>query len=332
MADVKQRTWTQYSALSILAQFKDVKLQRNDVKSAIRRHLLQFRGKKAENSVNQPNKCIDKVCERACKLLLSQRFDIWDTASILKENEYPFQFKPEWLSHVSILLPNDDEVIEILPYLLACYLENANTNRLDPFAGEKSSGWMDIFQEYSDEQQNELGAGNRSRSIIKLADNFTDFPKVKFSVLNDEPAYEIIDIVKNRSKARIHVWEEHVPIYIPRRDLNSTTWRKVLAQSKEYAKAWERYRRFAAFCEACESIKSVNITASMAHFAGSWDFDPEIYAYRLPPKAISEDMMREEILRLMKQESDPCVYLCAFEAKYRYACCKAKKLPYDGIL
>lgn len=54
MADMKQRTWTQYSALSILVQFKDIKLQRSDIKSAIKMHLLKFRGKKAENSVNQP--------------------------------------------------------------------------------------------------------------------------------------------------------------------------------------------------------------------------------------------------------------------------------------
>lgn len=250
----------------------------------------------------------------------------------MRGKEYPFEFKAEWLKHVNILLPNDDKVIEILPYLLACYMENASTNRLDPFAGEKSSGWMDILQEYSNEQQNELGAGNRSRSIIKLADNFTDFPRTDFSVLSDEPTYENIDIVTSRLKVRIHTWETHTSVHIPIRDIDSTTWRKVSAQSKKCAKAWERYRCFAAFCEACEKIKKVNITASMAHFASSWSFDPEIYAYRLPPTAIKKDEMREEILRLMKKGPDSDIYLSASETKYLYACCEAKKLPYNGLL
>lgn len=319
----------QYTVYSLLAQFKNIKWPQDHVKSKIHDHLLKFRGKNTENPDEVSSEDIRKICKQASELLSPVPNSEWDYSRNFPKHgeaeDFPYEFQPKWFHNIGILLPYEPEVIEILPYLLTCYSQNARDNRIDPFTGKPGSAWMDIFKKYSDEKQNQLGAGNRSKSISQLIHYFTDFPKAEFSALFDAPTYEEIAIIDDPKQIS----------YLPIRDMDSAAWKKAHAKAKKCAEAWERYCRFAAFCEACENEKMVNLTLSMAYFANAWDFGKcEEDSWPSPPSCeeISKDIQRELILNLMKRDVDPLIYFSAAEAKYIYSCCEKKRLPYNGLL
>lgn len=214
----------QHTEYSLLVQFKDTKLSRDLVKSKIRDHLLQFRGKNATNPDELSSELINHICKYASRLF-SLNFSAKDGFHRFAEAEnihIPSEFQPKWLNNVGILLPNVPEIIEILPYLLTCYAQNASKNRIDPFTGKGGSGYMDIFQQYDDGQQNELGVGNRSRSITQLAHYFTDLTEIEFSVLERDPMRKPTSISGNSQEL----------FFDSVHDMDSAEWKKSVPSQK----------------------------------------------------------------------------------------------------
>ena len=121
---------------------------RKDAKKRIKNHLKSF--SKGQKSYEGLDVSIQTICECGSHLLLDTP-PIWGYTrlneartdeertllqhQISKTNKIDKNriFQKRWLTNIPRLLPSDNEVMRILPYLITCYTITASENRLDPF-------------------------------------------------------------------------------------------------------------------------------------------------------------------------------------------------------
>lgn len=280
------------SITALLFQFQKIppdflEDKRNNARNKIDAHLRKFGGKGAQKKYSDESETIKKVCASALSelekittfQLLADTSKGDKTKSILEEifkeqktahnghNHYniqvnsPLGFNPDWLINVGRLLPECTEIMEILPYLLTCYLITAPQNRLDPFREvkeneyEKFGGWSAIFQDRIKNAESVVyeaqigGSSSRKRAIDSIVNHFVLPPNYKCNAF---------------------LWRKGQPLcrfshqkYIPLRREQA---------EKCYLQCWEQYCRFACFCTACKKEHpKVNILLSVALFSSLWD-------------------------------------------------------------
>lgn len=336
---------------SILLQFSDVTKDCRDCKSnarhLIHRNLLKYRKFPKENA-----DIYTQICDKACYLLNplegSGNESPLDVDMHLEDldgskSDIPYQFQSKWLQNIDILLPPDKQIMSILPYLLTCYTANASRRHLDPFGGEITKAWQEIFPEYADDitkEQLAVGEGNRSRYIDDISSDFVILKGYSYKDLLENGQDDLdewvdyetdSDIPENLLEANlddstelfeVNSDEENskVSVLLPKARGNSK--KSARAAGKRCMKSWELYRRFAAFCEACNDESAVNITLSMALFADIWfnslhkksphkekednTFLSSVFTEltQYSWEDVSQDCLRNQILRLLKKGTD----------------------------
>lgn len=263
--------------------------KRNNVRNKIDAHLRLFGGKSAQKKYNDESETIKKVCTSVIPEL--EKFTTYqlladmrrgnETKNILREIlmeqkvghkshkhhdiqiKSPLEFSQNWLINVGRLLPECTEVIEILPFLLTCYLITALQNKLDPFREVKENeykkygGWSAIFQDRIENAESVVseaqidGSSSRKRAIDSIVNHF---------VLPSNCKCNAFLWTKGQPLCR---FSHHKYIYIPLRREQA---------ERCYLQCWEQYRWFACFCKACKKEHvNVNILLSAALFSSLWD-------------------------------------------------------------
>lgn len=224
------------------------------VRESIKNHLTAFSKKQKAYKDFDPS--IQAICEYGSRLLLeTPPIRGYDTRQEDKINKIDRSriFQNRWLTNIPRLLPHEDSVMQILPYLITCYTITASENRLDPFDGDISgagSGWCNIFVELMDSNRSWNldipDSSSRAKSIDSLCNRF---------------------LTIDRRKNTPH-----------KKDTTDTNDGDVRHKCASF---WEYYRRFAAFCLACRDKYEVNITLSTALF---WDIQKrDMFGESYPP-------------------------------------------------
>lgn len=250
---------------------KQIEGFQDDLRTRIHDHLLEVGKKSSPKYFGYRSAQIANICEEAIPLLKQQSLGY-----IFSSAGKKYKFEQRWLSNVSRLLPEDPQVIQVIPYLLICYLMTISKNQFDPFDGpfsEGSCGWLLVFpNDTKSLQMNyepDSGGSNRSKTIKTICNHFILPPDSKsFSFL-----YAMYP-----EKVQLFL-----PCYVRKRKVakaseNSKTTKesKAVAYSKRKAQfscleCWEYFRQFACFCKACSNISEVNISLSTALFSSIWD-------------------------------------------------------------
>lgn len=261
---------------------------RKDAKKRIENHLKSF--SKGQKSYKDLDVSIQAICEYGSHLLLDTP-PIWGYTrlneartdgertllqhQISKTNRIDQNriFQKRWLTNIPRLLPHDNEVMKILPYLITCYTITASENRLDPFDDAQHTactGWRSIFVELIDKNSpseiNLPDPSSRAKSIRSLCNRFLTIHRRKGTSYKKRTAVEAEEMVRHAC-----------------------------------ASFWEHYQRFASFCLACRQKREVNITLSTALF---WDAQKRnLFVETYCPRQVWEDPeMRQYI---------PCQYTMA---------------------
>lgn len=290
-----------FFAHTLLLRFQSISKEvldplKNSARDAIDCHLKKYGSANPLYSYEYTSDNLRCICEQAKEKLIAVEYANKDIPS--------FQWK--WLTNIGRLLPSDDPtVMNILPYLLTCYIIEAPRNKLDPFDSPRQthqSGWCDIFHRSPAEQDNPY------KSIESICNRFV------FPFDNRRPYAPFFCDEKSKIPKSPDKSDEPLSNdddYIPQS--------KIL---RDRAKCWEYYRCFVDFCDACRDIKKVNITLSMALFASIWDFskDPDlpkleksVCRYKgscktnlcaLTVQDVKNDILRDRILALAKDCGD----------------------------
>lgn len=267
----------------------------HNAKVSLKAHIRRYSKKINPLSVDTPDSFVDNICTYAARLLEAGDLNCNTIAASNDKDAYimshpNFCFDGRWLSNVKLMIPRDENVIRILPYLLFCYSLNASNkrNKLDPFEYRKrgksykaeavpSPGWCEIFPEYQPicKGNDPSYSSNLKRSIKNLSGYFVEFPSCLLlnkpsisSLLNSdemqvEPFGFIVGKMKDEENKESSPEEEIV-------NDEKETEKKTEKEREEKEKAekkrkkdyllkivtdWELYRRFAAFCDACNEYQ-----------------------------------------------------------------------------
>lgn len=233
--------------------------KRDSLTKEIREHLLKFGGKSREKTYDDISPLIEQVCKAAIPLI--KNHPPYTLSSPISH----LQFQDIWLTNTCRLLPETEAVMQVLPYLLSCYIISISGNRFDPFDKPNIKnyiGWLLIFQDQTTNQlQKELqnyGGGNRSKTISSVCQHFVLPPNYMCNAflygIGNTKKLLVCNSRHDRQKKKQG-----------KRPLGPTESRK------NRFVCWEYYRQFACFCKACENIENVNITLSLALFSSLWD-------------------------------------------------------------
>ena len=92
------------------------------------------------------NEYVSRVCKAACQLLVpneGEHLEIdRDFKLHIKEKvprKTPYQFQRRWVENIKYLLPCNDVVMNLLPYLLTSYVSQISKNKLDISKGKRNS-------------------------------------------------------------------------------------------------------------------------------------------------------------------------------------------------
>lgn len=244
---------------------------------ALKDHLRSYGRKNSGRSVNSVDQLICDICDTATKLLSSG--DIAQNEPIYIEDIGVFDiessFQSNFMANMGILIPRQEAVMSVLPYILACYAINRSTNKLDPFRRFKegeakrgsncSTGWYDVFYQYQPSDEDVAPSDtNRKRSINHLAGYLTEIPLEKLS-----QKHRFSSLLNFKGMGHV--------------SLQNNVSRKDFQQEgmlcKQSLESWELYQQFSAFCQACyeKTDKCLhlrpNLTLSTALFARLWNWD-----------------------------------------------------------
>lgn len=240
---------------------KWLKENQDDINKSISQHLHEVGKKRSSKYCGYRSEKIDGICKAAIPLLKEQSH-----AYFFPFSEERYQFKQCWLNNVARLLPESQEVINVIPYLLTCYLITIFGNRFDPFdqpIDESFVGWNLVFPNDlklpSSADRSENGGGNRSRMIKTITNHFIlPFNSRYFAFLYAMYSGEMQICKPRRSPHKAKKQDDYLVL------TNASAKRKCL-------ECWEYYRQFACFCEACRDIPEVNISLSTSLFSSIWD-------------------------------------------------------------
>lgn len=237
----------------------------DDLRTRIHDHLLEFGKKSSPKYFGYRSAQIENICEEAIPLLKQQSLGYTFSSAAKK-----YKFEQRWLTNVSRLLPEDPQVIQVIPYLLICYLMTISGNQFDPFDGpfsEGSCGWLLVFpNDTKSLQMNyapDSGGSNRSKTIKTICNHFI-LP----------PGSESFSFLYAMYPKKVQLF---LPCYVRKRKIaKASEESNAIAYSKRKAQlscleCWEYYRQFACFCKACSNISEVNISLSTALFSSIWD-------------------------------------------------------------
>lgn len=253
-----------YKALSLLFGFQGTNMtwisdEQRILKDHIKNHLMKFGGADASKKYTDISQKIDTVCEKAKPLLIAYT----DIVRPAREEHtstsplYKLAFEERWLTNICRLLPDDPEILKVLPYLLTCYTLDIWRNCVDPFDQKSNQysnnrAWVDIYYDQASpavkEQRKLYGGVRRSDSIDKICSYFILPTNYKCSAFL---GYLQVCDYTHSPKGRILKPRERASYCLA---------------------CWEAYRRFACFCTACKDIIEVDLILSMALFSSIWDY------------------------------------------------------------
>lgn len=282
---VLEESWNQFDIkIGTLLQFQELSDEylmsfQKKAKRAIRQHLMKYSRVKSENriayeSISEKIACI---CEKARISLAWNKDDFdWnadDFIELARAKDDPAQneddrvfhqlsmllFQEKWLTNIARLLPEDENVLPILPYLITCYIITAPQNRLDPFDSDLKTapeGWTDIFRELKKDDNST--AKNLTSSINSICRYFY----LPIRGRNEAFFYEESDV------NRVEKGKRRGRPSLSNSSLSKETLRK------HRVLCWEYYRCFLALCKVCDEagVENLNIALSMALFASIWDW------------------------------------------------------------
>lgn len=195
-----------------------------------------------------------------------------ETRETKKTPSNPSTYSGQWLENISMLLPEDPEVMKILPYILSCYIISARQNHIDPAMSTKknigySAAWAILNPDIllSEDQlaikKSAAGRPDRARNSI-----------IHFLLL------------PNDYKCNAFPYKTGMKLYSTRkyrRKRENIAPLRLSEAKKQALNCWEQYRLFACFCEVCKDKISndVNITLSMALFSTLWDRSCACYTF-----------------------------------------------------
>ena len=147
-----------------------------------------------------------------------------------------YQFQPEWISNIAIFLPYSPEIMQILPFLLVCYMVNIPSNKLDYFSVDEIPEFWKISYD------------NSTRARKKLADYFCHVKEpIPFSLGTWLLGTDSVSEANNASY--------------------------IVSNMRDSMRCWELIRRFAACVIACKDEKQVNFTLSYILFSKLFSVD-----------------------------------------------------------
>lgn len=290
--------------LSLASETSEWELEetRKSIKSRIHDHLFKFGGQNSTLTSVYKNSFVDSVVKEVTQYISNQycptieaRYEHFSQMvppqkikSKSKDTFFSRTLDIGGLTHESLLLPEDNLIFEVLPFLMTCYSINLPHNKLDPKNDPVETatvGWQEIFQDLcSEDQRQELlcnNSGNRPKNVDSLCNYF---------------------VMDCYSKYAILTYEKDAAYY--KDDMDKATRLPLSSIRRAYLNFWEYYHQFIIFCAACHKIERkekklyVNYTLSMALFASIWIF----LDGKVSMKKIKNDFKKGKILELVEDD------------------------------
>ena len=314
---------------------KDIEEKKKKIKEAIKKHLFNFGGDSPTLTYDYSNEFVADVCIYAKDYLkkvyypkVKNLYKYWMNVAYKKDlhdgDNCPLFSKMidvAWFTNIPRLIPYNQDVLNVLPFLLTCYLINMPHNKLDPQdapLGSASPGWLEIFSETSSERQEYVrifGGSNRSKNIQSLSSYF---------------------VIESRSREGIAFYDENLFFCKGSKNATSTARRIFL-------EFWENYHRFVLFCMACKKAQeqsvprvthtphiSINYTLSMILFSSIWKFHT---AEEFSHDMIESDPLKSMIFDLVDSENIQSKYSVGADSTFfKIADCLPKDYLNSNIL
>lgn len=297
------------------AQYKE---SQKEVCTTIERYLegFKFRDEKDETGGNKleiiedgkkkgevpVNDLVQSVCDEACSILLPEigaghpMYQNEPYGISQGEPKIPkfynangkntnFKFEKSWIERVPRILPNEDKIIEILPFLLTCYTGNVKHNKIDPGTvpkDEKYAAWDIIFDphfKYHKESVSNVDLLRNRNARVKSLSSYFFYKSESYGSLL---LIKLAPFFNNK-------WEFS-------RD-------EFISAGRKSIQALELCRRFAAFAYACRGYQKVNLTLSMALFSHlfQWNESEETNKASKIELSYEGDPYREKVISVVRK-------------------------------